>query len=318
MSDPQLDTLFQPLQLRSITLKNRVFMSSMTHNVLLARAAGGAGLIIADGILISQQGTKWHNAPGIWSKDQIAGWKKVADAVHAEGSIIYAQVSTGAPGCVTPTAIENPREIIAVFKQAAINAKNAGFDGVEIHAANGYLIPQFLDRTSSHRTDEWGGRIENRSQFGLDVLKTAIEVWSTDRVGIKLNPTGGYNDVRMPLEETLQTFSYFSSEVDKLKIAYVTLVRYAEFLDPIIDGSHHAVKHDVISTYAPLLKNALVFGNAAFTGEEAARYVPEGKLAGVFFGVPWIALPDFARLLQDGKPLDGTLDFTTCMALEGT
>lgn len=122
----------------------------------------------------------------------------------------------------------------------------------------------------------------------------------------------------MPLEETLQMFSYFISEVGKLKIAYVTLVRYAQFLDPIIDGSHRAVRHDVISTYAPLLKNALVFGNAASTGEEAARYISEGKLAGVFFGVPWIAHPDFARWLQYGKPLDRLLDFTTCMALEGT
>ncbi|KAK0235727.1 hypothetical protein EDD85DRAFT_953588 [Armillaria nabsnona] len=250
------------------------------------------------------------------SKDQVAGWKKVTDAVHAEGSVIYAQLwhlgrvrhpdvpeqiasglpvyapsaisarggkfrfLPGGPGYVTPTAIENPPEIIAVFKQAAINAKNAGFDGVEIHAVNGYLIPQFLDSTSNHRTDEWGGSIENH------------------RVGIKLNPTGGYNDVGMALEETLQMFSYFISEVDKLKIAYVTL-------------------HDVISTYAPLLKNALVFGNAGFTGEEAARYVSEGKPAGVFFGVPWIAHPDFAKRLQYGKPLDGLLDFT-CMTLEGT
>ncbi|KAK0469957.1 uncharacterized protein EV420DRAFT_1662635 [Desarmillaria tabescens] len=373
MSNPQLNTLFQPLQLGPITLKNRVFMSSMTRNRSIPtnvpndimveyyrqRAAGGAGLIIAEGILISQQGTEWKNAPGIWSEEQTMGWKKITDVVHAEGSVIYAQLwhlgrvshpdapeqiasglpvyapsaisarggkfrfLPGAPGYVTPTAIENPRDIISVFKQAAINAKEAGFDGVEIHGANGYLIPQFLDSTSNHRTDEWGGSIENRSRFGLEVLKAVIDVWGADRVGIKLNPTGGYNDVgssspvldRMPLEETLQTFKYFISEVDKLKIAYVTLVRYAEFLDPIIDGSHRAIKHDVISTYAPLLENALAFGNAAFTGEEAARYVSEGKLAGVFFGVPWIAHPDFAKRLQYGKPLDAHLDFTTLYGL---
>ncbi|KAK0193618.1 hypothetical protein F5146DRAFT_1101553 [Armillaria mellea] len=346
MLNPQL-ALFQPLQLGSITLKNRVFMSSMTRNRSIPtnvpndimaeyyrqRAAGGAGLIIAEGILISQQGTEWQNAPGIWSQEQAVGWKEITDVVHAEGSLVYAQVFgrvshldapeqitsglpvyalsaisarggklrflPGTPGYVTPTVIENPRDIISVFKQAAINAKNAGFDGVEIHPANGYLIPQFLDSTSNHRTDEWGGSIENRSRFGLEVLRTVIDVWGADRAGIKLNPTGGYNDVGMPLEETLQTFNYFISE----------------FLDPIIDGSHRAVKHDVISRYAHLLKNALVFGNAAFTGEEAARYVSEGKLAGVFFGVPWIAHPDFAKRLQYGKPLDGHLDFTTLYGL---
>ncbi|KAK0450021.1 flavoprotein NADH-dependent oxidoreductase [Armillaria borealis] len=250
------------------------------------RAPGGAGLIISEGILISQQGTEWQNAPGIWSKEQTTGWK-VADPVHDEGSVMYAQVfgRVGHPDAPEQIASElpvyapspisvrggkfrflpgAPGYIIAMFKQAAINAKKAGFDG-------------FLDNTSNHRTDERDGSIENRSRFGLEVLKTVID-----------------------------TFNYFISEVDKLKIAYVTLVRYAEFLDPIIDGSHRAVKHDVISTYAPLLKNALVFGNAAFTGEEAARYVSEGKLVGVFFGVPWIAHPYFAKRLQYGKLLGET------------
>ncbi|KAK0223051.1 hypothetical protein IW262DRAFT_1447161 [Armillaria fumosa] len=343
MSDLPLHTLFQPLQLGSITLKNRVFMSSMTRNCPIStnvpndimveyyrqRAGGGAGFIIAKGILISRQGTEWQNAPGIWSKEQTMGWKKITNAVHAEGYFLFLvgrvshpdapeQIASGlvSTGYVTPAAIENPRDIISVFKQAAINAKNADFDGVEIHAANNYLIRQFFDSTSNHRTDEWGGSVENRSRFGLEVLQTVIDVWDADWVGIKLYPTGGYNDVGMPLEETLHTFNYFISEVDKLRIAYVTLVRYAEFLDPIIDGSHRAIKHDVISTYAPLLKNALVFGNAAFTGEKAARYVSEGKLAGVFFGIPWITHPDFTKRLQYGKPLDGHLNFTTLYGLE--
>ncbi|PBK75474.1 FMN-linked oxidoreductase [Armillaria solidipes] len=299
------------------------------------RAIGGAGLIISEGILISQQGTEWQNAPGIWSKEQTTGWKKVADPVHAEGSVIYAQLwhlgrvshpdapeqiasglpvyapsaisarggkfrfLPGAPGYVTPTAIENPRDIISVFKQAAINAKNAGFDGVEIHAANGYLIPQFLDSSSNHRTDEWGGSIENRFRFSFEVLKTVIDVWGADRVGIKLNPTRDITTSEC-LWKKLQTFNYFS---------------ISEFLDPIVNGSYRAVKHYVISTYAPLLKNALVFGNAAFTGEEAARYVSEGELVSVFFGVPWIAHPDLAKRLQYGKPLDAHLDLTTLYGL---
>ncbi|SJK99999.1 uncharacterized protein ARMOST_03310 [Armillaria ostoyae] len=231
MSDPQLDMLFQPLQLGStITLENRV-----------QRATGGVGLIISEGILISQQGTEWQNAPGIWSKEQTMGRKKVADPgpVYVEGSIIYAQL--------------------------------------------------------------WHlGRVSHP-----DAPEQIASGLGADRVGIKLNPTGGYNDIRMPFEETLQ-FNYFISEVDKLRIAYVTLVRYAEFLDPIIDGSHLAIQQDVISAYVSLLKNTLVFENAAFTGEEAAWYVSEGKLAGVFFGVPWIAHLYFAKWLQYGKPLGET------------
>ncbi|KAK0461672.1 uncharacterized protein EV420DRAFT_1664558 [Desarmillaria tabescens] len=356
-----LQALFQPLQLGPLTLKNRVLMSAMTRNRSVPtnvpneinveyykqRAAGGAGLIVAEGMLICQQGSGWQNAPGIWSREQVLEWKKITDAVHAEGSLIYAQLwhlgrvshpdapeqiaseqpvyapsaisarggkfrfLPGQPGYVTPTAIDDPRKLLPMWKQAAINAKEAGFDGVEIHGASGYLIHQFLDNTSNHRIDEWGSSIENRSRFGLEVVKIMIDVWGADRVAIKLTPAGGYNDQGMPLKETIDTFTYFINELDKLKIAYVALVRWMEFLDPVIDGSHRATKHDIVATYAPLLKNVTVFANAGFTAEEAACYISQNQIAGVFFGVPWIAHPDFAKRLQYGKPLDGKLDMST-------
>ncbi|PBK66976.1 FMN-linked oxidoreductase [Armillaria solidipes] len=362
MSAPtSLQALFQPLQLGPLTLKNRVFMSALTRNRSVPtnvpneinveyyrqRAAGGAGLIVAEGILIGQQGSEWQNAPGIWSKEQVLEWTKITDAVHAEGSLIYAQLwhlgrvshpdapeqiasgqpvyapsaisarggkfrfLPGQPGYVTPTVIDDPRKLLPAWKQAALNAKEAGFDGVEIHGANGYIIHQFLDNTSNHRTDEWGSSIENRSRFGLEVVKILVDVWGADRVAIKLSPAGGYNDQGMPLKETIDTFTYFINELDKLKIAYVTLVRWTEYFDAIIDGSPRATKHDIVATYAPLLKNVKAFANAGFTGEEAARYIEQGKVAGVFFGLPWIAHPDFAKRLQYGKPLDGKLDITT-------
>ncbi|KAG7441376.1 FMN-linked oxidoreductase [Guyanagaster necrorhizus] len=358
-----LQALFQPLKLGPITLKNRIFMSALTRNRAVPtnvpndlnaeyyrqRAAGGAGLIITEGVLIAQQGTEWQNAPGLWVQEQVKGWKKVTDAVHEEGSAIFAQLwhvgrvshpdapeqiasgqpvyapsaisarggkfrfLPGEPGYVTPTAIDDPRTLLAQWKQAAVNAKEAGFDGVEIHGANGYLVHQFLDSTANHRTDHWGGSVQNRARFALEVVKAAVEIWGADRVGIKLNPAGGYNDVGMPLKETVDTFSYLISELDKLGIAYVALVRYAEQLDPVIDGARRGTKHDILSTYAPLLRNPAtrVFANSGFTGEEAARYVEDGKVDGVFFGILWVANPDFARRVEKSVALEGNIDFAS-------
>ncbi|KAK0229950.1 FMN-linked oxidoreductase [Armillaria nabsnona] len=354
-----LKTLFRPLKFGPITLKNRIFMSAMTRNRSVPtnvpnsinaeyyrqRVEGGAGLIITEGILIAQQGSEWQNAPGIWSQDQVRGWKKVTDDVHEQGGVIFAQLwhlgrishpdapeqiasgqpvyapssiaarggkfrfLPGQPGYATPTAIDDPQTLLAQWKQAVVNAKEAGFDGVEIHGANGYLIHQFLDSTSNHREDEWGGSVENRARFALEVVKTAVDVWGPERVGIKLNPAGGNNDIGMPIQETLDTFRYLISELDKFGIAYVTLVRYVEAFDTTGRGT----KHDVIDAYSSLLKNPAtrVFGNASFTGEEAARYVEDGKVDGVFFGIPWIANPDFAKRLEKGKAPESNIDFAT-------
>ncbi|KAK0229946.1 FMN-linked oxidoreductase [Armillaria nabsnona] len=354
-----LKALFRPLKFGPITLKNRIFMAPMTRNRSVPtnvpnginaeyyrqRAEGGAGLIITEGILIAQQGSEWQNAPGIWSQDQVRGWKKVTDAVHEQGGVIFAQLwhlgrvshpdapeqiasgqpvyapsaiaarggkfrfLPGEPGYVTPTAIDDPQTLLAQWKQAAVNAKESGFDGVEIHGANGYLVHQFLDSTSNRRTDKWGGSVENRARFALEVVKTAVDVWGPERVGIKLNPTGGNNDIGMPIQETLDTFRYLISELDKLGIAYVTLMRYVEAFDTTGRGT----KHDVIDAYSSLLKNPAtrVFGNASFTGEEAARYIEDGKVDGVFFGIPWIANPDFAKRLEKGKAPESNIDFAT-------
>ncbi|KAE9400819.1 FMN-linked oxidoreductase [Gymnopus androsaceus JB14] len=344
--------LSEPLRLGSLTLRNRVFMAALTRNRSVPtnyyqQRAKSAGLIISEGVLITPQGTEWPHAPGIWSREQIAGWKKITDAVHKEGSFIFAQLwhlgrvshpdapeqiasgvpvyapsaiaarggnfrfLPGEPGYVTPTAIDDPTTLLDLFEQAAINAKNAGFDGVELHGANGYLIQQFLDSTSNKRTDSWGGSVANRARFGLLALQRLIRVFGKDRVGIKLNPTGGYNDMGMPLEETIETYSYFISRADKLGIAYIDLVRYVDMLDPVIDGAKRGTPHDILATYGSLIKHAQVFSNGGFTGEEAAATVKAGQASGIFFGIPWITHPDLAQRLQLGRPLDNEIDFTT-------
>ncbi|KAG6855753.1 hypothetical protein H0H87_011314 [Tephrocybe sp. NHM501043] len=331
-----MSALLSPLKVGSITIRNRVAMSALTRNRALGtipndimveyygqRAAGGAGLIASEGVLITRQGTEWPHAPGIWNKEQVAGWKNIVDTVHAKGSFIYAQPVyapsaiaarggrfrhlPGQPGYVTPTAVENPWTIIAEFKEAALNAKEAGFDGVELHSANGYLPHQFLDSTSNQRTDQWGGSVENRARFGLEVLKALKEVFG-ENVALKVLPAGGYNDMGMPLQETLDTFSYYLSEADKIGLSYITLVRYVPKYDVEYNGKKRATVHDALESYRHLIKNSKVFINAAVSPEEGAKLVEEGKVDGVVIGFNWITHPDLVKRIQQGKPLDNIPD----------
>ncbi|KAK7034017.1 hypothetical protein VNI00_012448 [Paramarasmius palmivorus] len=318
------------------------------------RARGGAGLIVTEAVLVAQQGTEWPHAPGLWSAEHVEGWKKVTSAVHEEGGLIYAQIwhlgrvshpdapeqkaagvpvyapsaisarggkfrfLPGEPGYVTPTEIDDPRKLIALYKTAAINAKEAGFDGVELHGANGYLVHQFLDNTSNKRTDEWGGSVENRSRFGLEVLKELISVWGADRVAVKLSPTGGYNDMGMTLEDTLETFRYFVAEADKLKLAYINLVRYVEMMDPVFDGKKRGIPHDVVESYGSYVKNSLLFLNGGIFPDEGAKLIADGKAAAIAFGFLWIGHPDLAKRIQFGKPLHPEkTDFKTLYGIPG-
>ncbi|KAE9392250.1 flavo protein NADH-dependent oxidoreductase [Gymnopus androsaceus JB14] len=350
--------LFVPLQLGPLTLRNRVFMGALTRNRSVPtnipndvnveyyrQRAQSAGLIVSEAVLVSQQGTEYPHAPGLWNKEQIAGWKKVTDAVHKEGGHIFAQLwhtgrvshpdapeqkasgqpvyapsaisarggkfrfLPGEPGYVTPTEIDDPTKLIDLYEQAAKNAKESGFDGLELHAASGYLLHQFLDSTSNKRTDSWGGSVANRSRFGLQVLERLISVFGKDRIGIKISPCGGYNDMGMPLDETIETFSYFISEIDELGIAYVNLTRYLPDFDPEF-FKKRSTKHDVLETYSHLLKNVKLFADGGYTAEEAIATVKDGKIEGVFFGRAWIAHPDVAKRFEYGKALDNQLDFT--------
>ncbi|KAJ7151596.1 flavoprotein NADH-dependent oxidoreductase [Mycena filopes] len=320
--------------------------SDLVLEYYLQRARGNPGILVNEGTLITRQGTEWPNAPGMWNQEQIDGWKRVVDAVHTTETKIYcqlwhpgrcshpdapAQIAAGEPvyapsaiparvaekfrflpgnpGYATPTEIEDPMILVAQYKQAAVNAKKAGFDGIEVHAANGYLIHQFLDLTSNQRTDQWGGSAENRARFGLEVLKAVIEVFGAD-VGVKLTPAGGINDMGMPLDDTLATFNYFISEADRLGASYIALTRYVPFLDMLIDGKSRATHFDVISTFRPVIKSAKYFANGAYTPAEAEEIISSGMVDAVFFGVPWIAHPDFAKRVQHGKPVDSIADPT--------
>ncbi|KIP04658.1 hypothetical protein PHLGIDRAFT_25477 [Phlebiopsis gigantea 11061_1 CR5-6] len=286
--------------------RNRNVPTNVPNDVVLEyyvqRAKGGAGLILSEGTLVSQQGVEWAHAPGIWNDEQVAAWKKITDAVHEAGSYMFCQIwhvgrvahpdmpeqiasgkpvpapsaiaanggkfrlLPGKPGYVTPTALEDPWTVVEDYRKAAINAKRAGFDGVELHSANGYLPHQFLDYTSNQRTDEWGGSIENRCRFGLECFKALVDVWGPARVGVKVNPCGGYNDMGMPLPDTIATFNYYLTQIGAMKPAYVQVVRYVPVMDMQVaikpsdrqvdcdKPNFRGIPHDVVAVYGALIK----------------------------------------------------------------
>ncbi|KAJ7034598.1 hypothetical protein C8F04DRAFT_568171 [Mycena alexandri] len=346
--------LFTPLTVGDISIANRIGMSAMTRNradqtrvpnhhmkkYYLQRALGGAGLIVTEATLISSQTSQYDRAPGIWSMEQIVGWRKITNVVHLAGSKIYCQLwhvgrltsgepdgpepgygpsaipargrsrcfhfLPGMPDFGMPREIPDPSIVVTQFKDAARNAKLAGFDGVELHAAAGFLVHQFLDSTSNIRTDKWGGSSENRARFGLEVLKSLVEVFGPN-VSLKISPGGGFNDMGMPLQETIDTFSYFIAEADKLKLSYITLFRYNPRLDPIIDGKRCGIPHDILSVYGKLITNAKTFIVGGVTPEEAERLVSTNQVDGVFFGTSWLTHPDLAKRIKFGKSINNML-----------
>ncbi|KAF7304357.1 hypothetical protein HMN09_00837700 [Mycena chlorophos] len=326
----------------------------------LQRAQGGAGLIVTDAVLVSRQGTEWQDAPGLWDQAQVEGWKKIVDAVHGAGSKIYAQLwhtgrvshpeapqqilagvpvyapsaisarggkfrfIPGAPGYVTPTELPDPKTVVALFKEAAVNAKKAGFDGIEFHGANGYLIHQFLDSSSNHRTDEYGGSVENRARFVLELIAAVQDVFGPD-VAIKLSPCGGYNDMGMPLSETIATFGYLLAQIDALPtpLSYVCLALYNPYLDIELEGTMRGTTHDVLQTYKGYFKSkprrTKLFLNSGIQPDQAETFVGdgEGDVAGIFFGLAWIAHPDLAKRIQANKPIDNAVDLTKLYGAPG-
>ncbi|KZS92074.1 FMN-linked oxidoreductase [Sistotremastrum niveocremeum HHB9708] len=335
--------------------RNRSVPTSIPNTVnteyYAQRAMGGAGLILTEGTLIAQQGTEWPHAAGIWSNEHVAGWSHVTKAVHEAGGQIFAQLwhlgrvshpdmpeqirsgqpvygpsaiaarggkfrqLPGQPGYVTPTAIEDPWALIELYRNAATKAKAAGFDGVELHSANGYLVHQFLDSGANKRTDQWGGSAENRCRFGVEALKALLETWEPGRVGIKLNPCGGYNDVGMPLGETKETYGHYIKEISKLRLAYVQLVNYSPVFDPELDGKKRATPHDVLETYGPLIdrEHIAFLLNGGLTPNTANHLISSGKIDAAVFGSSWIAQPDFQRRVEAeiSDEVVGKIDYTT-------
>ena len=288
-----------------------------------------AALIISEATQVSPHGQGYPATPGIHSEEQVAGWKLVTDAVHKSGGRIFLQLwHVGRishpdlqPGNVLPVApsaimpkgnastfsgpkpFVTPRAlaeheipgVIAEYKSGAENAKRAGFDGVEIHGANGYLIDQFLRDGSNHRTDAWGGSIEKRARFALEVAREVIDVWGADRVGIRLSPTGPFNDMADSNPEA--TFGYLLKELSKLKLAYTHIVEKQSGDD------RHGAKALPLSFYRAAYQGNLIV-NGGYDLERGNAVISEGLADAVAFGQLFISNPDLPARFQRGAPLN--------------
>jgi N-ethylmaleimide reductase len=276
-----------------------------------------AGLLIAEATMVMPKCSAFISEPGICTEEQIEGWRTVTDAVHAKGGRIFLQLWHGGRAChpdlnggqpaVAPSALaigngevytpEGKRpctvpvalelsEIVGVvqgFRQAAMNAKQAGFDGVEIHGANGYLLDQFLRDGSNQRDDEYGGSIENRARLLLEVLEAACEVWGAGRVGVRLSPLNSFNDMRD--SDPVELTRWLSRRLNGYQLAYLHLMRSDFF------GQQSG---DVVSVCREQYQGNLV-GNMGYSKDEASEAVAGGQLQAVAFGVPYIANPDLVE-----------------------
>jgi N-ethylmaleimide reductase len=331
--------LFQEIQLGSVLLKNRFVMAPMTRcragesnvpttlsGVYYAQRAT-AGLIVTEATQISPTGVGYPNTPGIHSPEQVAGWRKVTDAVHGAGGRIFLQLwhvgrvshslwlngeppvssSAVAPRgeVYTPAGMkpfEVPRAldlseipgVIEEYRRGAQNALAAGFDGVEIHGANGYLPDQFLRDGVNKRTDDYGGSVENRGRFLLEVVDAVTGVWGKDRVGVRLSPSGSFNDMSDSNPE--KTFSHVIGELEKRGIVYVHLV----------EGNDADVRHGgrivPTSIFRPLFKRALIVCGD-YVQDRAEKVLAEGGADLVAFGRPFLANPDLPRRFLEKAPL---------------
>ncbi|EIQ00563.1 NADH:flavin oxidoreductase [Opitutaceae bacterium TAV1] len=282
-----------------------------------------AGLILSEATSISPQGVGYPDTPGLWSPGQVEGWKLVTRAIHDAGGRIFAQLwhvgrishpvylngalpvapSAIAPeghvslvrpitAYVTPRALET-REIPGIvedYRKAAANAQAAGFDGVELHGANGYLLDQFLQDSTNHRTDGYGGSLENRARLMLEATDAAISVWGPGRVGMHLAPHGKSHS--MGDSDPLATFSYVARELGRRKIAFICAREALEGQSPRI---------------GPQLKQAFggpYIANEQFTRETAEQVLAAGEADAVAFGVPFIANPDLPQRFAQNAPLN--------------
>lgn len=335
--------LLEQIQLGGQTLKNKMVMAAMTRSradlngvvgnltVEYYTQRASAGLIITEGINISEQALGSPFTPGIFTQEQIEAWKKVTKSVHDKGGVIFAQLwHTGrvahsidrkgilpvAPSAIAITGMqhftsqgvkdfETPHEltiaeikqIVKDYGQAAKNAIEAGFDGVELHAANGYLPNQFLAESSNQRTDEYGGSVENRSRFILEVMQQLIEAVGGSKVGIKISPLHPY--AAMVSNDPISTFTYLINELNKFNFAFVELMKKS----PMFALLPHYPKDDEIELFGKLSANTLI-ANMAYNKDTAEAELQKGIAKLISFGATFLANPDLPKRFKLNAPLN--------------
>ena len=334
-----MSDLFSPVKLGSIAMSNRMVMAPLTRNrasmegvpqdinVTYYEQRASAGLIITEATPISPMGHGYPLLPGIYTDAQIAGWKKVTDAVHAKGGKIVIQLwhvgrishptllngaTPVAPSAikpagkaftfdglvdyVTPRALEANElpGIVADYVQAAKNALKAGFDGVEVHSANGYLLDQFLRDGSNQRTDSYGGSIENRARLLMEVTKAVVDAIGSDKVGLRLSPVNPFNDMKDSNPQAV--FNYVTEQLNQFNLAYLHVVEGGIHGGGVADPfDFSAMRKLCKSPYMANLSYDKARGNAA---------IASGHADAVAYGVPFISNPDLVERFRKDAPLN--------------
>ena len=304
---------------------------SRVPNDLMAtyyRQRSNAGLLISEATTISERANGWVHSPGVYTQEMVDGWRKVTDAVHDAGSRIFLQLwhcgrashsdfHGGEPPLAasavkidgdeihTPEGkkpYETPRAMtaeeiaatIADYRIAAENARVAGFDGVEVHAANGYLIDTFLQSKTNHREDAYGGSVENRTRFLTDVVQAVMTVWPSNRVGVRLSPNGSFNDMGSP--DYREQFTRAAKALDPLGLAYLHL------LDGLAFGFHELGEPMTLKDFRGVFGGPLI-ANCGYDKEQGETAVESGDADLVAYGRPYISNPDLAVRFDQGHPL---------------
>ncbi len=334
-------TLFDPVQLGGLSLNNRIIMAPLTRgragdsripNDLMVEyyaQRADAGLIITEATAISAQGYGWAGAPGIYTDEMEAGWKRVTDAVHKRGGKIVLQLwhmgrlshpvfqngeATVAPSALKPEGFTRdasgkkeytvPRSlevsefpgIIDDYVSAAKRSIRAGFDGVEIHGANGYLLDQFVRDGANQRTDEYGGSIENRLRFPLQVVDAVVKAVGADKTGIRISPTnpnGGTHD-----SDPVKTFTEYARALTPFNLAYLHI------MEPYPDSGKAFAGEPYVTPQIAKAYQGNITVNGGYDSGHGNQAVDEGLAEAVAFGVPFIANPDLVTRLKIGAPLN--------------
>lgn len=296
-----------------------------------------AGLIISEATTISPQANGWNESPGIYSDAMVEGWKPAVEAVHAKGGKIFLQLwhcgrashssfHDGAPAVAasaikiegdelmhTPKgkeAYETPRALetdeipglIADYCQAAERAKAAGFDGIEVHSANGYLLDSFMQSKTNHRTDQYGGSVENRARLLIEILAAVTQIWPANRVGVRFSPNGVFNDMGSP--DFREQFTYAASQLDRFGLAYLHV------MDGLAFGFHELGEPMTLAEFRTVFSGLLI-GNCGYTQETAESAIAAGNADMIAFGRPYLGNPDLVERFTHGWPLAPEAEIST-------
>lgn len=338
-------SLFEPLTLGAVRTQNRAFMAPLTRmratvpgdvpNDLMREyyvQRASAGLLISEGTQISPEGKGYMDTPGIHSDEQVAGWRRVTDAVHEAGGLIAAQLwhvgrvshesfhdgelpvsasagpyrnrttvrgGDGRPtrvACPVPRALdldEVPR-VVEDYRRATVNAREAGFDLVEIHGAHGYLLHQFLAADSNLRTDAYGGPLESRARLLLEVTDAVVDAWSADRVAVRISPIGSFNGVEDP--EGAEAGRYVARELGRRDLAFLHLSEPDWAGGPVLDDDYRRALREA--------HPGPIVGAGNYDLAKAERLLDAGLIDAAAFGRSFIANPDLPRRLAEGLPLN--------------